>query len=287
MWRLNLATTTVDVPEPVEDLIPAHRVFVERAIAARRRFLRTWTEGTGSRSRCCLRSRRCSLVPVKSVKRSGGNESRSPKRARKWHKTQSTAAVFRDLSDGQTNVPVFLALRRRATLSGAGALAPGRLHQGYWFSLLVLVLVLVLCGSGGDSRLCLRHCRKLERLLWLCHEFGGVRIFGCQFSRSLCVGNWLLQFSANSELECVYSWSAWGEGGYTCLDMSGNTCGVAVDATVPEVALDVSDSASAASQWIYALASGYGVYGEFLVFLRADVLADITSRLDIRQSLVW
>jgi len=38
------------------------------------------------------------------------------------------------------------------------------------------------------------------------------------------------------------SWSTtWGEGGYIYLDMSENTCGVADDATVPEVALDMSD----------------------------------------------
>ena len=56
--------------------------------------------------------------------------------------------------------------------------------------------------------------------------------------------------------------------------MSENTCGVAVDTTVPEVALDMSDSAFAASQWIHALASVFGVYAEFQVFLREDVLAD-------------
>ena len=127
------------------------------------------------------------------------------------------------------------------------------------------------------------YCRILERLHWWCYEFHDVWFFKCLFSCPLSwqlasaaqrqfriglwvqrvlrrvglrvpdtsllrVGNWLLQHSANSVLECVYSWSTWAEGGYTCLDMSVSTCGVAVDATVPEVALDTSEDV-AMSPW--------------------------------------
>ena len=42
-------------------------------------------------------------------------------------------------------------------------------------------------SSGGDSRLCVRVCRLLERLLLGCHEFGAVWIFWCQSSYPLCV----------------------------------------------------------------------------------------------------
>ena len=39
------------------------------------------------------------------------------------------------------------------------------------------------------------------------------------------------------------SWSTtWSEGGYIYLDMSENTCGVADDATVPKVTLDMSEA---------------------------------------------
>ena len=66
-------------------------------------------------------------------------------------------------------------------------------------------------------------------------------VFGCLFSSPLCCGNWLPQHSANSVLDYGYSWSCWGKGSYLCLDMSENMCGVAVDATFPEVALDMSE----------------------------------------------
>ena len=144
-------------------------------------------------------------------------------------------------------------------------------------------------------------------------SFGGVWVFGCQISSSLRVGNWLLQHSANSVLDCEYTLSTWAkEASYICLDMSENTCGVAVDATFPQVALDMSEDEATSPlylqshlfgvctargalessffsgrrlhelslysapcmvrQWIHALASVYGVYAEFDVFLREGVL---------------
>ena len=59
-------------------------------------------------------------------------------------------------------------------------------------------------------------------------------------------------FCSTAPLECVYSWSTWGEGGYICLGMSVSTCGMAVDATVPEV--DTSEDAM--SPWYLSAASG-------------------------------
>ena len=50
----------------------------------------------------------------------------------------------------------------------------------------------------------------------------------------------LLQHSANSVLDCAFLLVFGCEGGCICLDMSEHTCGVAVDASVPEVALDMS-----------------------------------------------
>ena len=52
---------------------------------------------------------------------------------------------------------------------------------------------------------------------------------------------WLLQHSANSVLDYWYSWSSWCKGSFFCLDMSECTCGVAIDATFPEMALDTSE----------------------------------------------
>ena len=59
-------------------------------------------------------------------------------------------------------------------------------------------------SSEGDSRLRVRVCRRLERLLLWCHQFGGEWVFWCQSSYPPCVGSWLLQHSANSVLDCVF-----------------------------------------------------------------------------------
>ena len=68
-----------------------------------------------------------------------------------------------------------------------------------------LVPLLGLRGSSGDdSRLRVRVCRLLDRLLLWCHEFGGVLVFWCWSSYPLCVGYWLLQHSANSVLDCAF-----------------------------------------------------------------------------------
>ena len=45
-------------------------------------------------------------------------------------------------------------------------------------------------------------------------------------------------------MDCGFSWSTWGKGRYICLDMLECTCGVAVDATFLEVALDMSEGRS-------------------------------------------
>ena len=45
----------------------------------------------------------------------------------------------------------------------------------------------VVCGMldcGGNSCFCVRECGELERLHWQCHEFGGMRVLGCQGPRS-------------------------------------------------------------------------------------------------------
>ena len=39
-------------------------------------------------------------------------------------------------------------------------------------------------GCGGNSCFCVRECGELERLHWQCHEFGGMRVPGCQGPRS-------------------------------------------------------------------------------------------------------
>ena len=60
-------------------------------------------------------------------------------------------------------------------------------------------------SSGGNLRLRVRVCRLLVRLL--CHEFGGGWVFRCQVSFRVCVDIRLPQHSANSVLDCVFSWS--------------------------------------------------------------------------------
>ena len=45
------------------------------------------------------------------------------------------------------------------------------------------------------------------------------------------------------------SWSStWGEEGYIYLEMAKNTCGLADDATIPEVKLDLTDEEAAEAQ---------------------------------------
>ena len=110
----------------------------------------------------------------------------------------------------------------------------GRLFFFAWTSI-------VSYSSGGNSRFCVRECRQLAPLHWRCHEFGGVRVFGCQGPRSLCVRNRLPLHSANAVLDCEEQ--VVGHCGRRRLHSFGHVgekCGVADDATVSGVTLDMS-----------------------------------------------
>ena len=51
-------------------------------------------------------------------------------------------------------------------------------------------------SSGGDSRLCVRGSRSLERLHWWCHEFGGVWSSGAKYQFIVC---WQLALTAQRQ----------------------------------------------------------------------------------------
>ena len=68
-----------------------------------------------------------------------------------------------------------------------------------------LELLLGLCGSEGDYRLRVRVCRRLERLLLWCHQFGGVWVFWCR--------SWAPAFTAQSWYLGVRWLHLFGQGG--------------------------------------------------------------------------
>ena len=85
------------------------------------------------------------------------------------------------------------------------------------------------------SSLSMCVCRKMVRLFWWCHLFGGVWVFGYRMSSSLCLGCWFPQRSAFSVLDYDVQLVDLGCSLPLYLDMCENTRGVADDVTVPEV----------------------------------------------------
>merc|ERR1712107_80755 len=130
--------------------------------------------------------------------------------------------------------------------------ASGCLRQGYWLSLCDNAMHVRRLrqarspGLGGSLEATpVPVCVNAEN--WNDYTGGVMSSAACGSSGASYQDHCVLATGFNSTAPTPYwivknSWSTtWGEGGYIYLDMSENTCGVADDATVPEVALDMSD----------------------------------------------
>merc|ERR1712066_131974 len=92
-----------------------------------------------------------------------------------------------------------------------------------------------------------------------CAHFCSVRFYGAAY-QDHCVMAVGFNTSAPKPYWIVRnSWaSTWGEQGYIYLEMDKNTCGLADDATIPSVKVDISDSAEVAQlrEAMYQRATG-------------------------------
>ena len=84
-----------------------------------------------------------------------------------------------------------------------------------------------------------------------------------------------------------YSWSIWSEGGYIYLNISGNTCGVTVDTTVPVVATGFYSTAPNPYWFVTHSWSAWGTVATFMWAMSENSCVDAVDAIVLMLTVCW